>query len=232
MAPAMSLPIPPSLQNAKDRTRVAYRNLGASGLRVSVPIFGTMAFGLKTPGQPWLLDDETAIMDLLEGAYNRGLNTWDTANVYSSGWNEKMIGRTLKQREIPRDRVILMTKVGMYVPEDPAVNPHMFPWMSDTIDYVNQGGLSRTAIFNAVKASLARLQTDYLDVLQVHRYDPNVRPEETMKALHDLVQAGMVRYIGACSMWTYQFQEMQNIAEKNGWTKFVSMQNQYSLCVS
>lgn len=228
----MSPPAPPSLQNSKDRTRVAYQQLGASGLRMSVPILGTMAFGVKTPGQPWLVDDETAIMDLLEGAYNRGLNTWDTANVYSAGWNEKMIGRTLKERGIPRNRVTLLTKIGMYVPEDPAVNPHMFPWMADTIDYVNQGGLSRTAIFNAVEASLERLQADYIDVLQLHRYDPKVKPEETMKALHDLVQAGKVRYIGACSMWTYQFQEMQHIAEKFGWTKFVVMQNQYSLCVS
>ncbi|KAL2826747.1 Aldo/keto reductase [Aspergillus pseudoustus] len=222
--------IPPSLQSSKERTKVAYKQVGTSGLRVSVPILGTMAFGLKTPGQPWLVDDETAIMDLLEGAYNRGLNTWDTANVYSGGWNEKIIGRTLRERNIPRHKVTLLTKIGMYVSEDPGVNPHMFPWMSETVDFVNQGGLSRTAIFNAVQATLERMQTDYIDLLQIHRYDPSVRPEETMKALHDLVEAGKVRYIGACSMWTYQFQEMQNIAERNGWTKFISMQNQYSLC--
>jgi aryl-alcohol dehydrogenase-like predicted oxidoreductase len=97
---------------------------------------------------------------------------------------------------------------------------------------VNQGGLSRAAIFNAVNASLARLQTDYIDLLQIHRFDATVPVAETMKALHDLVQSGKVRYIGASSMWTFQFQTMQNVAEKHGWTKFVSMQNHYSLCVS
>lgn len=91
-------------------------------------------------------------------------------------------------------------------------------------------GLSRGAIFKAVDASLKRLGTDYIDLLQIHRYDPSVAPEETMRALHDLVQSGKVHYIGASSMWTYQFARMQFIAEKNGWTKFVSMQNRYNLC--
>lgn len=102
--------------------------------------------------------------------------------------------------------------------------------MRDTKDYVNQGGLSRAAIFNAVEASLRRLQTDYIDLLQIHRFDRNTPIAETMEALHDLVKSGKVRYIGASSMWTYQFALMQFCAEKNGWTKFVSMQNQYSLC--
>jgi aryl-alcohol dehydrogenase-like predicted oxidoreductase len=106
-----------------------------------------------------------------------------------------------------------------------------FPEIKSSKDYVNQGGLSRAAIFNAVNASLARLQTDYIDILQIHRFDANVPVEETMKALHDLVQSGKVRYIGASSMWTFQFQTMQNVAESHGWTKFVSMQNHYSLCV-
>ena len=222
---------PPSLQASKEQTKVIYRQVGSSGLRVSVPVLGTMAFGIRTSGTPWLVDDERQIMELLKGAFDRGLNTWDTANVYSGGWNETMIGRTIKEFAIPRQKLVLMTKIGMCVSEDPTVNPHAFPWMRDTIDYVNQGGLSRVAIFNAVDACLARLQTDYIDLLQLHRYDPSVRPEETMKALHDLVEAGKVRYIGACSMWTYQFHRMQDIAERNGWTKFVSMQNQYSLCV-
>lgn len=98
-----------------------------------------------------------------------------------------------------------------------------------TVDYVNQRGLSRQGIFNAVNASLERLDTDYIDLYQIHRFDKTVPIEETMKALHDLVQSGKVRYIGASSMWTYQFVMMQYIAEKNGWTKFVSMQNQHSL---
>jgi aryl-alcohol dehydrogenase-like predicted oxidoreductase len=97
--------------------------------------------------------------------------------------------------------------------------------MKETKDYVNQGGLSRAAIFNAVDASLERLQTSYLDLLQIHRFDATVPVEETMKALHDLVEQGKVRYIGASSMWAYQFAKMQNAAEKNGWTKFVSMQS-------
>jgi aryl-alcohol dehydrogenase-like predicted oxidoreductase len=99
-----------------------------------------------------------------------------------------------------------------------------YPELKETKDYVNQYGLSRTAIFNAVNASLKRLQTDYIDLLQIHRYDYDTPVEETMKALHDLVESGKVRYIGASSMWTYQFQKMQGVAEKHNWTKFVSMQ--------
>lgn len=103
------------------------------------------------------------------------------------------------------------------------------PWIKDTQEYVNQAGLSRAAIFNAVNASLERLETSYIDLLQIHRYDPDTPPEETMKALHDLVQSGKVRYIGASSMRAWQFAELNHIAEKNGWTKFISMQSEYSL---
>ena len=105
----------------------------------------------------------------------------------------------------------------------------MLPHLQDTRNYVNHSGLSRQAIFNAVDASLERLQTPYIDVLQIHRYDFETPPEETMKALHDLVQCGKIRYIGASSMRAWQFSELNHIAEKNGWTKFVSMQNEYSL---
>ena len=103
------------------------------------------------------------------------------------------------------------------------------PGLKSTRDYVNASGLSRSAIFRAVDASLARLQTSYIDLLQIHRFDNETPIEETMKALHDLVQSGKVRYIGASSMRAWQFVEMQSVAEKNGWTKFVSMQNEYSL---
>src|ERR1700761_2635323 len=103
------------------------------------------------------------------------------------------------------------------------------PQNKDTLEYVNQSGLSRQAIFNAVDASLTRLETTYIDLLQIHRFDPNTPPEETMEALHDLIKMGKVRYIGASSMWTWQFQLLNYTAEKHGWTKFVSMQNQYSL---
>ena len=105
----------------------------------------------------------------------------------------------------------------------------MHPHLRDTRDYVNQSGLSRTAIFNAVDASLARLKLSYVDLLQIHRFDPRTPVEETMKALHDLVQSGKVRYIGASSMRTWEFQYMNDVASRHGWTEFVSMQNEVSL---
>ena len=159
----------------------------------------------------------------------------------------------MKKFDIPRHKITILAKCCGTVPEEPSI----FNWpfeaqMRSSKDYVNQGGkflcrnlghqtempelttviasgLSRSAIFKAVDASLKRLGTDYIDLLQIHRYDASVPPEETMKALHDLVQAGKVHYIGASSMWTYQFARIQFIAEKNGWTKFVSMQNWYNL---
>jgi aryl-alcohol dehydrogenase-like predicted oxidoreductase len=223
--------IPKSLQESKNATKVSYANVGSSGLRVSVPILGAMSFGHKD-WQPWVEDNEEKVMELLKGAYDRGLNTWDTANVYSAGVSEEMIGRAIKAFDIPRHKLVILTKCFGTVGEEPAANHIKYPWMRDTKDYVNQSGLSRTAIFNAVHASLKRLQTDYVDLLQIHRYDPHTPVEETMKALHDLVESGKVRYIGASSMWTYQFQKMQYTADKHNWTKFISMQNQYSLCVS
>ncbi|KAF2760372.1 aldo-keto reductase [Pseudovirgaria hyperparasitica] len=177
----------------------------------------------------WVMDEEEGLQ-VLKAAYDRGLTTWDTANVYSSGMNEAVVGKALKTFDIPRSKVTILGKIMGTVPE----TPDIFNWMYEgqlqaSKDYTNQGGLSRTAIFNAVDASLKRLGTTYIDLLQIHRYDPTVQPEETMKALHDLVQLGKVRYIGASSMWAYQFARMQFIAEKNGWTKFISMQNRYSL---
>jgi len=190
-----------------------------------------MSFGSKE-WQPWVEDDMTKVQELLEAAYNCGLNTWDTANVYSGGVSEEMIGKAVKAANIPRSKLVILTKCFGTVGEEPGANHIRFPDMKNTKDYVNQGGLSRAAIFNAVDKSLQRLDMCYIDVLQIHRFDYTVPIEETMKALHDLVQSGKVRYIGASSMWTYQFAMMQNCAEKNGWTKFVSMQNHYSLCVS
>jgi aryl-alcohol dehydrogenase-like predicted oxidoreductase len=177
-----------------------------------------------------VVDDEAEVFKLLKGAYDRGLNTWDTANVYSNGVSETMIGNAIKKFSIPRHKLVLLSKCFGTVGEEPNVLHIRYPQMKDAKDYVNQGGLSRAAIFNAVDASLKRLQTDYLDLLQIHRFDANVPIEETMKALHDLVQMGKVRYIGASSMWCYQFARMQECASANGWTKFVSMQNHYSLC--
>ncbi|KAG9774984.1 putative aldo/keto reductase, partial [Aureobasidium melanogenum] len=222
--------LPKSLQESLDSTKVSYAQLGASGLRVSVPILGAMSFGHKD-WQPWVLDDPDQVDALLKGAFDRGLNTWDTANVYSNGVSEKLIGQTIKKHNIPRHKLVLLTKCFGTVGEEPGILHIKYgDEMRRSKDYVNQGGLSRAAIFNAVEASLERLQTSYIDLLQIHRFDPTVPVEETMKALHDLVQAGKVRYIGASSMWTYQFIKLQQAALSHNWTPFVSMQNHYSLC--
>ncbi|EOD52306.1 hypothetical protein LEMA_P072910.1 [Neofusicoccum parvum] len=182
----------------------------------------------------WVLDEGQAIA-LLKEAYDRGINTWDTANVYSNGESERVMGKALRVHRIPRHKVVLMTKCFRPV-TDPDVDPNpgsimaMFGEAAQTSkDYVNQCGLSRAAIFKQVQDSLERLETDYIDVLQIHRFDHNVPPEETMKALHDLIQANKVRYIGASSMWAHEFAILQQVAERNGWTKFVSMQNHYNL---
>ncbi|KAJ9308947.1 hypothetical protein DTO217A2_1623 [Paecilomyces variotii] len=222
--------LPLSLKQSCEATKVSYAQLGKSGLRVSVPILGAMSFGHKD-WQPWVNDNEAEVETLLKGAYDRGLNTWDTANVYSNGVSEEFIGRVIKKYDLPRHKLVLLTKCHGTVGEEPAVFHVKYgKEMAASKDYINQGGLSRTAIFNAVDASLKRLQTDYIDLLQIHRFDSTVPPEETMKALHDLIQSGKVRYIGASSMWAYQFATLQFTAEKNGWTKFISMQNHYSLC--
>ncbi|KAF1813177.1 Aldo/keto reductase [Eremomyces bilateralis CBS 781.70] len=211
-----------------EETKVEYRRLGKSGLRVSVPILGAMSFGTSN----WLnwVKDEDKALPLLKHAYDVGLNTWDTANSYSNGISEKVIGNAIKKYKIPRHKLVILTKCYGYVSEDPAFRTvNVGPQIAKSKDYVNQGGLSRKAIFQAVNNSLARLQTDYIDLLQIHRFDQNTPIEETIEALHDLVKSGKVHYIGASSMWTYQFALMQFAAEKNGWTKFVSMQNHYSL---
>lgn len=188
--------IPKSLGDSHASTKVSYHQLGKCGLRVSVPILGAMSFGHKD-WQPWLVDDEAEVEKLLMGAWERGLNTWDTANVYSNGVSEEMIGRIVKKNNLPRHKLILLTKCFGIVGEEPGISHMKYgKEMRESKDYINQGGLSRQAIFNAVDASLKRLQMDYIDLLQIHRYDASVPVEETMKALHDLVQSGKVRYIG------------------------------------
>jgi aryl-alcohol dehydrogenase-like predicted oxidoreductase len=139
--------------------------------------------------------------------------------------SETIVGNAIKKFNIPRQKLTILTKCFGFVGEQPSVRDSLYEAeMNKSKDYINQGGLSRAAIFNAVDASLKRLQTDYIDLLQIHRFDTTVAIEETMKALHDLVQSGKVRYIGASSMWCYQFAKMQAVAEAKGWTKFVSMQ--------
>ncbi|KAJ3929597.1 MAG: NADP-dependent oxidoreductase domain-containing protein [Lentinula lateritia] len=206
---------------------VEYNQLGSSGLRVSVPIVGAMSYGSPLWGS-WVLDEENSL-PILKAAWDRGINTIDTANVYSNGESEKIVARFIEKYNIPRHQIVILSKCNGLVAADPGTRTYYNPHMRDWPQYVNQSGLSRAAIFNAVDASLERLKTSYIDLLQIHRFDPKVPVEETMKALHDLVQSGKVRYIGASSMRCWQFARMNEIAEKYGWTKFVSMQNEYSL---
>ena len=238
------IPVPPSLQRSLEATKVEYVKLGSSGLRVSWPILGAMTLGGGGMA-PFVLSEEESL-DVLKAAYDYGINTWDTANTYSNGLSEEIIGKAIRKFDLPRQNLVIMTKCAFCVGKDPKIFGALFgEQLQQSKDYVNQGGkqirdlanevltdsgLSRTAIFQAVEDSLVRLGTTYIDVLQIQRYDPSTPPEETMKALHDLVQAGKVRYLGASSMWATQFAQLQFLAEKNGWTKFISMQNYYNLC--
>lgn len=207
--------------------KVEYRQLGKSGLRISVPVFGCMSFG-DPQIMNWAIGEDEAL-PLLKAAYDRGLTSWDTANVYSHGESESIIGKAIKKYAIPRNRLVIMTKCFNTVQEGPQRGKLSREDIAACKEYQNQGGLSRAAIFNQVEASLQRLDTSYIDLLQIHRFDSTVPVEETMKALHDLVQSGKVRYIGASSMWATQFARMQFAAERNGWTLFISMQNHYNL---
>lgn len=130
------------------------------------------------------------------------------ANVYSNGVSEEIVGKAIRKYKIPRHKLVLLSKCFGYVAEHPSIRTVSNPQIANSKDYVNQGGLSRAAIFNAVNRSLERLDTDYIDLLQIHRFDYNVPIEETMEALHDLVKSGKIRYIGASSMWTYQVGEV------------------------
>jgi aryl-alcohol dehydrogenase-like predicted oxidoreductase len=133
------------------------------------------------------------------------------------------------QYSIPRHQIVIATKCYRLVANDPSIRAFFVPGLDKRLEYVNQSGLSRAAIFNAVDASLACLETPYVDLLQIHRFDHSVTPEETMEALHDLVQSGKVRYVGASSMRCWQFTMLNEVAGENGWTKFVSMQDEYLL---
>jgi len=207
---------------------VQYVRLGKSGLRVSVPIVGCMSFG-SHEWSDWVLDEDKAL-PLLKAAWDRGVTTLDTANVYSNGESEKIIAKFIKKYNIPRSKLVILTKCFFLCADgQPGLFTGRHPDLPNTRDYVNQSGLSRQAIFNQVEDSLRRLETDYIDLLQIHRYDPNTTPEETMCALNDLVRSGKVRYIGASSMYAWQFSEYNHVAEKNGWTQFISMQNHYHL---
>ncbi|CDO73951.1 hypothetical protein BN946_scf185016.g108 [Trametes cinnabarina] len=204
-----------------------YRQLGKSGLRVSVPIFGSMTVG-NSKWAAWVLDEDKGLF-LMKTAWELGINTFDTANTYSNGDAEKMIAKFVTKYDIPREQLVIMTKVFFLVSTDMSHVTTIMPHLNDLRDYVNQGSLSRAALINQVEASLKRLNTTYIDVLQVHTFDPVTPLTETMKALHDLVESGKVRYLGASNMRVWQFAELQRVAEVNRWTPFVSMQVEYSL---
>ena len=187
-----------------------YTKLGSSGLTVSRLILGCMSYGEPARGgHGWSLDEDDA-RPFFRAAVEAGITTFDTANVYSLGSSEEMTGRMLREFAT-RDQVVIATKLAMPMGPGP-----------------NDRGLSRGAIMTQVDASLSRLGTDYIDLYQIHRFDPHTPIAETMSALHDLVRAGKVRYLGASSMWAWQFARMQHTAEMGGWTPFVSMQDQYN----
>ena len=188
-----------------------YIQLGKSGLKVSRLCLGCMSYGDATRGgHGWALEEE-ASQPFFRQAIEAGINFFDTANVYSNGSSEEITGRALK-KYANRDEVVLATKVCGPMGKGP-----------------NQSGLSRKAILQEVDNSLRRLGTDYIDLYQIHRLDPLTPMEEILEALHDVVKAGKVRYIGASSMYAWQFGKMLQLADKHGWTRFVSMQNHLNL---
>jgi len=188
-----------------------YRKLGRTGLDVSPICLGCMSYGAADRGNhAWTLDEETS-RGFIKLALDAGINFFDTANSYSAGSSEEIVGRALGDMA-QREEIVIATKV--------------FPPMRRG---PNAMGLSRKAIMFEIDESLRRLGTDYVDLYQIHRFDPSTPIEETMEALHDVVRAGKARYIGASSMWAWQFAKAQHVAERNGWTRFVSMQNHYNL---
>ena len=172
-----------------------------------------MSFG--TPEwQEWVLDEEKAL-PLLEHAYKVGLNTWDTADVYSNGRSEEIIAAAIRKYSIPREKLVILSKCHFGV-DNTGGQPRIHQMSTNDGEMVNQVGLSRKHILDAVDKSVARLGT-YIDVLQIHRLDRETPKAEIMKALNDVVESGKVRYIGASSMACWEFQALQNVAERNGW---------------
>jgi aryl-alcohol dehydrogenase (NADP+) len=185
-----------------------YVNLGKSGLKVSRLCLGMMTYGSKK-WRGWVLDENEA-KPFIKRALDAGINFFDTADVYSTGESERITGNLLKDSK--RENIIVATKVHGQMSDDP-----------------NDRGLSRKHIMDSIDSSLKRLQMDYVDLYQIHRWDPNVPIEETMEALNDVVRAGKARYIGASSMFAWQFMKALHVSEMNGWAKFISMQNHYNL---
>lgn len=205
-----------------------YTTLGESGLKVSRICVGCMSFGDRRGRYKWCTEEAEAL-PIIEACFKAGINFFDTANGYSAGASEEVLGKAIKKYDLPRSNIVVATKLWSPVGhrhgdtwDDPLTWSHE---ERDQKGYLNEYGLSRKHIFDSVDASLKRLQLDYIDLLQIHRFDPNTPIKETMKALHDVVQSGKVRYIGASSMWAHELLEMQYTARMNGWTEFISMQN-------
>ncbi|MBZ5663257.1 MAG: aldo/keto reductase [Acidobacteriia bacterium] len=193
-----------------------YMNLGKTGLKVSRICLGCMSYGAPATGEPkpgshaWALNEKESEL-FFRQALDLGINFFDTANVYSGGTSEEVLGRFLKANT-RREAVVIATKLHGVMRDEP-----------------NGHGLSRKAIFFELDQSLRRLQTDYVDLYQIHRWDYETPIEETLEALHDVVKSGKVRYIGASSMYAWQFTKALYLADLHGWTRFVSMQNHYNL---
>jgi aryl-alcohol dehydrogenase-like predicted oxidoreductase len=187
-----------------------YAQLGNTGMKVSRICLGCMGFGDAQWVHKWVLDEENS-RPIIQKALEMGINFFDTANVYSIGKSEEILGRALKDFA-KRDEVVIATKVNGKMRDDP-----------------NGAGLSRKAILSEIDNSLRRLGTDYVDLYIIHRWDYQTPIEETMETLNDIVRAGKARYIGASAMFAWQFQSALYVAEKHGWTRFVSMQNHYNL---
>jgi aryl-alcohol dehydrogenase-like predicted oxidoreductase len=187
-----------------------YVNLGKSGLKVSRLCLGMMSYG-TSKWRPWVLDEE-ASRPFIKKALDAGINFFDTADMYSKGASEELTGKFLREFGVKRENVVVATKCYF-----------------NLTDEVNGGGLSRKHIMDAIDASLKRLGMDYVDLYQIHRWDYETPIEETMEALHDVVKTGKAHYIGASSMYAWQFAKAQYTADLHGWTRFVSMQNHYNL---
>ncbi len=188
-----------------------YARLGTTGMQVSRICLGCMGFGDAARWlHKWVLDEENS-RPVIRRALELGINFFDTANIYSLGVSEEILGRALKDFA-NRDEVVIATKLHGKMREGP-----------------NGGGLSRKAILSEIDKSLKRLETDYVDLYQIHRWDYETPIEETMEALNDVVRAGKARYIGASAMWAWQFQKALHVAERHGWTRFVSMQDHLNL---
>jgi aryl-alcohol dehydrogenase (NADP+) len=194
---------------AKEKT-MDYINLGKTGLKVSRLCLGMMTYGSKK-WREWILDEEEA-RPFVKRALEAGINFFDTADVYSLGASEEVLGKVLRHLKVRREDVVVATKVFNPMGDNP-----------------NDRGLSRKHILDSIDASLRRLQMDHVDLYQIHRWDYDTPIEETMETLHDVVKAGKARYIGASSMFAWQFTKAQYLADRHGWTRFVSMQNHYNL---